>query len=69
MPEPQIAALNNLAHLKEELSALVEAIRLTRDALETCTRIGDRLLSPALYNPLADLLYARQQPDKALAHQ
>jgi tetratricopeptide (TPR) repeat protein len=57
-PFARVAALNNLALVLADEAQYDEAIRLAGEALETCTRLGDRHREAALRNHLADFHHA-----------
>lgn len=62
----RIAALNNLALVFSDEDRYEDAIRLTRQALEACIRIGDRHREAALRNHLSDRLHANGQSEAAM---
>lgn len=64
--EQLVAALNNLALANADLGNLDRAIDLIHEALEICSRLGDRHLEAALLNNLADFLHDRGETDTAV---
>jgi DNA-binding SARP family transcriptional activator len=70
-PTAQIAALNNLAlvyseHAHQSLQSLERAITLASQALDLCSRYGDRHRQAALHNNLADLLHKSGREEEAM---
>jgi tetratricopeptide (TPR) repeat protein len=64
----QIAAFNNLALVCEDQKNYPRAVELAQNALDLCTRLGDRHREAALRNRLADLFHASEQPAAAMYH-
>ena len=62
----QVAALNNLALIQQELGKSIEGVQLLRLAIERCAEIGDRHRDAALRNNLADLLHAAGDEEGAM---
>ena len=62
------AAQHNLARLEQERGRGAAALPLARQALETCTLLGDRHHQAALLNTLADLHHAAGREDEAMAY-
>ena len=60
------AALNNLALAYAEDDQLEQAIRLSREALQSCIRLGDRHREAALHNNLADLYHAAGRKEDSM---
>jgi tetratricopeptide (TPR) repeat protein len=62
----RIAARNNLALVLADEGDHDGSIRLTREALEDCIRLGDRHREAALRNHLADRLHANGENTEAM---
>lgn len=67
-PMLRVAALNNLAHLRQKSGNLSDAIDAAQAALDLCVTLGDRHREAALQNNLADLLHAADRSEEAMAH-
>jgi DNA-binding SARP family transcriptional activator len=63
-----VAATNNLALVFREVGRTDDAIKLTEQALENCSRIGDRHREAALLNNLADLHHDQGHADLAMEY-
>jgi len=68
-PGARIAALNNLSLAYAEHGELERALERALQALDLCTRLGDRHRQAALHSNLADLYHAAGMEAQSMAHQ